>query len=67
MIVLFINAHKNDHEGQNKFERYYSYIQNILRETIYYGNHFSSLIRNKDQLADFLYDPFDSTREDRAK
>ena len=40
MIVLFINAHKNDEEGKTKFDRYYSYIKKILNQTIYYGSHF---------------------------
>ena len=38
MIVLFVNAHKNSHEGKIRFNTYYTQVKQILKNTIYYGN-----------------------------
>lgn len=58
MIVLFLNLHKPDQEGKLKFERYYTTITKILKQTIYYGTHFEEDIRTRDNIEDFLYDQF---------
>lgn len=40
MIVLFLNLHKSDEEGAIKFNRYYSIVTRILKQSIYYGTYY---------------------------
>lgn len=59
MIILFLNLHKPNEEGNAKFNRYYSAVSKILRQSVFFGAHFEEQIRTKDNLQDYLYDNFE--------
>lgn len=40
MIVLFLNLHKPTPEGMLKFDRYYSTVTKILKQSVYYGTQY---------------------------
>ena len=54
MIILFVNAHKETEEGQNRFKIYHDSICSLLRSTVYYGNEIEEIVRRKEDLEDFL-------------
>jgi len=67
MIVLFVNAHRNSNEGKVRFNTYYTQLKKILKNTIYYGNEIKEIIRNKNELNDFIWDEFTYRCDPKAK
>lgn len=67
MLILFINAHKKNEEGNVRFKNFYDNVKAVLKSTIYYGNEVIETIRTFDDLSDYIYDEITFRMEERAR
>ena len=47
MLVLFVDAHKQNQEGETRFQIYFDNIRNLLKKSVCYGNEVEQIVRTK--------------------